>query len=115
MDSMFCSDKTKGTGYRVARAVIADMLHTYAQRKGLVVNTAKPEIVHFNLKGDNVPVFRHAVHKTTQATAEYMCAPFLAGKEKKRKVYASQRLRALRKGPLTSRLARASPKVPSWL
>eukprot|EP00983_Pelagomonas_calceolata_P060978 1146613-Pelagomonas_calceolata.AAC.2 len=31
-------------------------------------------------------------------------------KEKKRKVYASQvQLRALRKGPLTSKLARASP------
>eukprot|EP00983_Pelagomonas_calceolata_P120042 1160665-Pelagomonas_calceolata.AAC.1 len=32
-------------------------------------------------------------------------------KEKKRKVYASQvQLRALRKGPLTSKLARASPR-----
>eukprot|EP00983_Pelagomonas_calceolata_P121462 1160803-Pelagomonas_calceolata.AAC.19 len=29
-----------------------------------------------------------------------------------RKVYAGQRPRALRKGPLTSRLERASPRVP---
>eukprot|EP00983_Pelagomonas_calceolata_P124466 1161109-Pelagomonas_calceolata.AAC.1 len=35
-------------------------------------------------------------------------------KEKKRKVYASQvQLRALRKGPLTSKLARASPIGPN--
>eukprot|EP00983_Pelagomonas_calceolata_P023238 732356-Pelagomonas_calceolata.AAC.1 len=31
-------------------------LHTYAQRKGLVINAAKSEIVHFNSWGDNVPV-----------------------------------------------------------
>eukprot|EP00983_Pelagomonas_calceolata_P012939 413288-Pelagomonas_calceolata.AAC.1 len=40
--------------------------------------------------------------------------PNLAGipnrKKEERKVYASQRPRALRKGPLTSKLARASPK-----
>eukprot|EP00983_Pelagomonas_calceolata_P057610 1145147-Pelagomonas_calceolata.AAC.2 len=33
-------------------------------------------------------------------------------REKKRKVYAGHRPRALRKGPLTSKLARASPAVP---
>eukprot|EP00983_Pelagomonas_calceolata_P033800 1058968-Pelagomonas_calceolata.AAC.1 len=58
-----------------------DRLHTYAQRKGLVIIAAKSEIVHFDSRGDNVPVFmlggaglacadslifRHAVHKTTQ-------------------------------------------------
>eukprot|EP00983_Pelagomonas_calceolata_P065318 1148541-Pelagomonas_calceolata.AAC.3 len=32
--------------------------------------------------------------------------------EKKRKVYAGHRPRALRKGPLTSKLAMASPEVP---
>eukprot|EP00983_Pelagomonas_calceolata_P079757 1154843-Pelagomonas_calceolata.AAC.1 len=32
--------------------------------------------------------------------------------EKKREVYAGHRPRALRKGPLTSKLARASPEVP---
>eukprot|EP00983_Pelagomonas_calceolata_P000018 525-Pelagomonas_calceolata.AAC.2 len=34
-----------------------DRLHVYAQRKGLVINVAKSEIVHFNSKGDNMPVF----------------------------------------------------------
>eukprot|EP00983_Pelagomonas_calceolata_P001945 65792-Pelagomonas_calceolata.AAC.1 len=33
-----------------------DRLHAYAQRKELVINAAKSEIVHFNSKGDNVPV-----------------------------------------------------------
>eukprot|EP00983_Pelagomonas_calceolata_P029853 933997-Pelagomonas_calceolata.AAC.1 len=37
--------------------LMLDRLHTYAQRKGLVINAAKSEIVHFNSKGDNVPVF----------------------------------------------------------
>mmetsp|Transcript_418 Transcript_418/g.1002 ORF Transcript_418/g.1002 Transcript_418/m.1002 type:complete len:905 (+) Transcript_418:594-3308(+) len=37
--------------------LMLDRLHTYAQWKGLVINTAKSEIVHFNSKGDNVPVF----------------------------------------------------------
>eukprot|EP00983_Pelagomonas_calceolata_P052003 1142653-Pelagomonas_calceolata.AAC.5 len=34
--------------------------------------------------------------------------------QKERKVCASQRPSALRKGPLTSRLARASPNVPPY-
>eukprot|EP00983_Pelagomonas_calceolata_P023761 748029-Pelagomonas_calceolata.AAC.1 len=34
-----------------------DRLHMYAQRKGLMINAAKSEIVHFNSRGDNVPVF----------------------------------------------------------
>eukprot|EP00983_Pelagomonas_calceolata_P034412 1078794-Pelagomonas_calceolata.AAC.1 len=36
---------------------MSDRLHTYAQRKGWVINTAKSEIVHFNSRGYNVPVF----------------------------------------------------------
>eukprot|EP00983_Pelagomonas_calceolata_P010960 354703-Pelagomonas_calceolata.AAC.1 len=73
-----------------------DRLHTYAQRKGLVINTAKSEIVHLNSKGDNVPVitssgarlacadsFKYVgmlftKQRNPQATTEYMCAPFLA-------------------------------------
>eukprot|EP00983_Pelagomonas_calceolata_P073151 1152023-Pelagomonas_calceolata.AAC.4 len=39
-------------------------------------------------------------------TRNLIHAPF----EKKRKVYAGHRPRALRKGPLTSKLARASPE-----
>eukprot|EP00983_Pelagomonas_calceolata_P077007 1153682-Pelagomonas_calceolata.AAC.3 len=36
----------------------------------------------------------------------------LKRKRKKRKFYAGHRPRALKKGPLTSKLARASPEVP---
>eukprot|EP00983_Pelagomonas_calceolata_P004523 146832-Pelagomonas_calceolata.AAC.1 len=32
-------------------------LHAYAQRKGLVINAAKSKIVHFNYRGDNMPLF----------------------------------------------------------
>eukprot|EP00983_Pelagomonas_calceolata_P060166 1146254-Pelagomonas_calceolata.AAC.3 len=49
-----------------------DRLRVYAQWKGLVINVAKSEIVRFDAKGDNVP-------RNPQATAEHMCAPFLAG------------------------------------
>eukprot|EP00983_Pelagomonas_calceolata_P063050 1147566-Pelagomonas_calceolata.AAC.1 len=37
--------------------LMLDRLHTYAQRKGLVINAAKSENVHFNSRGDNMPVF----------------------------------------------------------
>jgi hypothetical protein len=33
-----------------------DRLRVYAQKKHLIINTAKSEIVHFNLSGPNVPV-----------------------------------------------------------
>eukprot|EP00983_Pelagomonas_calceolata_P023177 729778-Pelagomonas_calceolata.AAC.1 len=33
-------------------------LHAYAQRKQLIVNTAKSEVVHFNSSGSDLPVFR---------------------------------------------------------
>eukprot|EP00983_Pelagomonas_calceolata_P061277 1146764-Pelagomonas_calceolata.AAC.1 len=39
--------------------LILDRLHVYAQRKGftkLVMNVAKAKIVHFKLRGNNVPV-----------------------------------------------------------
>eukprot|EP00983_Pelagomonas_calceolata_P017736 557098-Pelagomonas_calceolata.AAC.1 len=73
-----------------------DRLHAYAQQKGLVINAAKSEIVHFNSRGDHVPVFTlggarlaradsfrylsmlFTNQRKLQATAEYMCAPFLA-------------------------------------
>eukprot|EP00983_Pelagomonas_calceolata_P129221 1161588-Pelagomonas_calceolata.AAC.3 len=74
-----------------------DRLNVYAQRKGLVINAAKSQIVHFNLRGENVPVFTlggarllcadpfrylgmlFTKQHNFQATAEHMCAPFLAG------------------------------------
>eukprot|EP00983_Pelagomonas_calceolata_P005335 173924-Pelagomonas_calceolata.AAC.1 len=37
--------------------LMLDRLHAYAQRKELVINAAKSEIVHFNPRGDNLPVF----------------------------------------------------------
>eukprot|EP00983_Pelagomonas_calceolata_P020763 652295-Pelagomonas_calceolata.AAC.1 len=73
------------------------LLHAYAQRKGLVINAVKFEIVHFNSRGNNVPVFTlggarlacadsfrylgmlFTKQRNPQATAECMCAPFLAG------------------------------------
>eukprot|EP00983_Pelagomonas_calceolata_P046482 1140199-Pelagomonas_calceolata.AAC.1 len=76
--------------------LMLDRLHTYAQRKGLVMNAAKSEIVHFNSRGHNVPVFTlggarlacadsfrdlgmlFTMQRNLQATAEHMCAPFLA-------------------------------------
>ena len=33
-------------------------LNWYAQRKHLIINTAKSEVVHFNSSGSNVPVFK---------------------------------------------------------
>eukprot|EP00983_Pelagomonas_calceolata_P053775 1143424-Pelagomonas_calceolata.AAC.2 len=47
--------------------------------------------------------------KSAQATG---CVHSGKRKEKERKVYAGHRPRAFRKGPLTSKLARASPEVP---
>eukprot|EP00983_Pelagomonas_calceolata_P050508 1141999-Pelagomonas_calceolata.AAC.1 len=72
-------------------------LHAHAQGKGLVINAAKSEIGHFNSRGDNMPIFTSGgaclacgdsfrylgvlftKQFNLQATAEYMCAPFLAG------------------------------------
>eukprot|EP00983_Pelagomonas_calceolata_P057828 1145230-Pelagomonas_calceolata.AAC.1 len=49
-------------------------------------------------------------HKRTGRSPPHPNTTFT--KEKKRKVYAGHRPRASRKGPLTSKLARASPEVP---
>eukprot|EP00983_Pelagomonas_calceolata_P090390 1157414-Pelagomonas_calceolata.AAC.6 len=74
-------------------------VHVHAQRKGLVINVAnlKSEVVHINSRGDDLPVFtlggarvacadccRHlgmlfTKQRNLQASAEYMCAPFLPG------------------------------------
>eukprot|EP00983_Pelagomonas_calceolata_P009949 322536-Pelagomonas_calceolata.AAC.1 len=35
--------------------MMLDRLHAYTQRKGLVINAAKSEIVHFNSRGNDVP------------------------------------------------------------
>eukprot|EP00983_Pelagomonas_calceolata_P067735 1149591-Pelagomonas_calceolata.AAC.3 len=37
--------------------IMLDSVHRYAQRKGLIINVSKSEVVHFNLKGNNIPIF----------------------------------------------------------
>ena len=74
-----------------------DRLHGYAQRKGLIINVSKSEVVSFNSKGNNVPVFNLGGEQLVRAesfkylgmlftkqfnplaSSEHMCAPFLAG------------------------------------
>ncbi len=38
--------------------MMLDRLSAYALRKGLIVNTSKSEVVHFNYRRTRVPVFR---------------------------------------------------------
>ncbi len=72
-------------------------LDGYARRKGLIINTAKSEVVHFNSRGCNVPAFSvggaplankdsfkylgmvfYRTHNIAKS-AEYMRGPFMAG------------------------------------
>eukprot|EP00983_Pelagomonas_calceolata_P053060 1143132-Pelagomonas_calceolata.AAC.2 len=82
---------------------LAELCKGLLQRKGLVINFAKSEIVHFNSRGNDVSVFtlggtRLACadsfkylgmlltkQRNFQAFAEHMCAPFLAGCRRTRK------------------------------
>jgi hypothetical protein len=41
-----------------ALQAMLNRLHAYAQRKHLIINTAKSEVVHFNSSGSDLPVFR---------------------------------------------------------
>jgi len=41
-----------------AMQIMLNRLHWYAQEKPKIINTAKPEVVHFNSSGSNVPVFK---------------------------------------------------------
>eukprot|EP00983_Pelagomonas_calceolata_P020107 634720-Pelagomonas_calceolata.AAC.1 len=77
--------------------IMLDRLHGYAQRKGLIINVSKSEVVHFNSEGNNVPIFMlggaqlmraepfkylgmlFAKHMNSFSSSEYICAPFLAG------------------------------------
>eukprot|EP00983_Pelagomonas_calceolata_P022285 701248-Pelagomonas_calceolata.AAC.1 len=43
----------------VALQTMLNSLHAYAQRKHLIINTAKSEVVHFNSSGSNLPVFSY--------------------------------------------------------
>eukprot|EP00983_Pelagomonas_calceolata_P065007 1148400-Pelagomonas_calceolata.AAC.1 len=53
-----------------------------------------------------------AVRLLAARQASYLHSNCLLKEREKRKVCADHRLRALRKGPFTSKLARASPEVP---
>eukprot|EP00983_Pelagomonas_calceolata_P086313 1156733-Pelagomonas_calceolata.AAC.4 len=82
-------------GQRASLQGVEEILLSLAKR--LVINAAKSEIVHFNLRGNNVPVVTLAgarlaradsfrdlgmlftKQRNLQASADYMCAPFLAG------------------------------------
>eukprot|EP00983_Pelagomonas_calceolata_P031154 977788-Pelagomonas_calceolata.AAC.1 len=53
---MLCADDlTLMANNPVALQVMLNRLHVYAQRKHLVVNTAKSEAVHFNSSGSDLP------------------------------------------------------------
>eukprot|EP00983_Pelagomonas_calceolata_P003603 117279-Pelagomonas_calceolata.AAC.1 len=41
----------------VALQTMLNRLHAFAQRKHLVINTAKSEVVHYNSSGSDLPVF----------------------------------------------------------
>ena len=41
-----------------ALQVMLHRLYAYAQRKHLIINTAKSEVVHFNSSGTDLPIFR---------------------------------------------------------
>eukprot|EP00983_Pelagomonas_calceolata_P005609 183880-Pelagomonas_calceolata.AAC.1 len=68
---------------------------------GIVQQAEQPIYLAEGLEADNpIGTFE------TSTNLSHTC------KEKKRKVYAGHRLRAFRKGPLNSKLAKTSPRVP---
>ena len=87
-----------------------DALHAYAQRKGLIIDVSKSEVVPFNSKGNNVPVFKLGGEQLVLAqsfkylgmlftkqlnsfsSAEHMCAPFLAGCRRVRQIASDYKL-----------------------
>jgi len=77
--------------------MMLDRLSAYALRKGLIVNTSKLEVVHFNSRHTRVPVFTLGESQLANkdsfknlgmiftkthniaAAAEHMLTPFMAG------------------------------------
>eukprot|EP00983_Pelagomonas_calceolata_P001862 61915-Pelagomonas_calceolata.AAC.1 len=56
---MLCADDlTLVANDPVALQTMPNRLHAYAQRKHLIINTAKSEVVHFKSFGTDLPVFR---------------------------------------------------------
>eukprot|EP00983_Pelagomonas_calceolata_P006251 207064-Pelagomonas_calceolata.AAC.1 len=55
---LYADDLTLMANDFVASQAMLNRLHAYAQRKHLVINSAKSEVVHFNSSGSDLPVFR---------------------------------------------------------
>ena len=55
---LYADDLTLTANDHNALQKMLDRLHVYAQRKHLIINTAKSEVVHFNSSGPDVPVLR---------------------------------------------------------
>jgi len=58
MHMLYADDLTLTVNDHNALHKMLDRLHVYAQRKHLIINTAKSEVVHFNSSGPDVPVLR---------------------------------------------------------
>ncbi len=90
--------------------MMLDRLSAYALRKGLIVNTSKSEVVHFNSRRTRVPVFTMGgtqlankdffiylgmiftkIHNMA-AAAEHMLTPFMAGCRRIRQFVSEHRL-----------------------
>ena len=54
---MYADDLTLMASDPDAMQTMLNRLHWYAQRKHLLINTAKSQLVHFNYSGSNVFVF----------------------------------------------------------
>ncbi len=90
--------------------MMLDRLSAYALRKGLIVNTSKSEVVHFNSRCTRVPVFTlgglQLANKDSlkylgtvftemhnmAAAAEQMLKPFMAGCRRIRQFASEHRL-----------------------
>jgi len=55
---LYADDLTLTANDHNALQKMLDRLHVYAQRKHLIINTAKSEVVHFNSSGPDVTVLR---------------------------------------------------------
>ena len=55
---LYADDLTLTANDHNALQKMLDRLHMYAQRKHLIINTAKSEVVHFNSSGPDVFVLR---------------------------------------------------------
>lgn len=59
---LYADDLTLTANDPNAMQTMLNRLDRYARRKHLLIKTAKPEVVHFNLSGSNLPVFLAGYH-----------------------------------------------------